>query len=153
MSAFARRKPDKHGFLFGVEVGADRQRLAVGVLGVERNLLRAFCWFEAACATLRLRSLCSKGLELRGEFGGAFDGFSVLDALHIAFVRVLVGGADGDDPLWPGHLQLQVGVIGDSHELGVARTSDDGMIRAAKSQHFKSENLLPEVGCRAETDR
>ena len=41
-------KVDEHGFLFGVEVGADRQRLVVGAIGVERDLLRAFRWFEAA---------------------------------------------------------------------------------------------------------
>ena len=39
---------DEHGFLFGVEVGADRQRLAVGVVGVKRDLLRSFCQLEAA---------------------------------------------------------------------------------------------------------
>jgi len=35
-------KVDEHGFLFGIKVGADHHRLAVGVLGVERDLLRAF---------------------------------------------------------------------------------------------------------------
>ena len=35
-------KVDEHSFLFGVEVGPDRQRLAVGVIGVERDLLGSF---------------------------------------------------------------------------------------------------------------
>ena len=62
-------KVDEHEFLFGVEVSADRQCLAVGAVGVERDLLRAFRWFEATRVTLGLRSLCSKGLELQGELG------------------------------------------------------------------------------------
>jgi len=146
-------KVDEHGFLFGVEVGADRQHLAVGVLWVERDLLRAFRWFEAARMTLGLRGLYGKGLEPRSEFNRTFNGFSILDAFDVALVRVLVGGADGDDPLRPRHPQLQVGVVGDSHKFGIARASDDGVVRASKSHHLKGENLLSKVGCRAKTDR
>ena len=54
--------------------------------------------------TLGLWSLCGQGLELRGELSGVLDSFPVLDAIHVAFVRVLIGGADGDNPLGPGHL-------------------------------------------------
>ena len=35
-------KVNQHGFLFGVEVGADRQCFVVGAVGVERDFLRAF---------------------------------------------------------------------------------------------------------------
>ena len=146
-------KVDEYGFLFGVEVGADRQHLAVGVLRVERDLLGTFRRFKASRMTLWLGSFSSEGLELRGKLGGVLDSLSILDALDVTFVRMLVGGADGDDPLGPGHLQLQVGVVGDSHELGVARAPDDGVVRASKSHYFKGENLLPEVGRRAKTDR
>ena len=52
-------KVDEHSFLFGVEVGADRQHLAVGVVRVERNLLGSFRWLEAACMALGLWSLSS----------------------------------------------------------------------------------------------
>ena len=41
-------KVNEHGLLFGVEVGTDRQQLAIRVVGVERDLLCAFCWLEAA---------------------------------------------------------------------------------------------------------
>jgi hypothetical protein len=61
-------KVDEHGFLIGVEVSADHQRLVVGAVGVERDLLCAFRRFEAARMTLGLRSFSSKGLELLGEF-------------------------------------------------------------------------------------
>jgi len=47
-------KVDEHGFLFGVEVGADRQHLVVGAIGVERDFLRALRWLEAARMALRL---------------------------------------------------------------------------------------------------
>ena len=113
-------KVDEHGFLFGVEVGAVRQHLVVRVVGVERNFLRALCWLETARMVLRLWSLSGKGLEPRGELSGALDSFPVLDALDVRFVCVLVGGADGDDPLMPGHLQLHVSVVGDHHELGIS---------------------------------
>jgi hypothetical protein len=33
---------------------------------------------------------------------------------------VLVGGADGDDPIGPWHIELEVGVIRDGHKLYVA---------------------------------
>ena len=48
------------------------------------------------------RSLSSEGLEPQGELDGALDNFPVFDTLDVAFVRVLVSGADGDDPLGPG---------------------------------------------------
>ena len=57
-------KVDEHGFLFGIEVGADRQHLAVRVVGVEQDLLGSFCRLEAARVALGLWSLSGKGLEL-----------------------------------------------------------------------------------------
>ena len=47
-------KVNEHGFLFGVEVGADHQHLAVGVVGVERDLLGSLCWLEVARVALGL---------------------------------------------------------------------------------------------------
>jgi len=47
-------KVDEHGFLFGIKVGADRQHLAVGVVGVERDLLGSFRRLEAARVALGL---------------------------------------------------------------------------------------------------
>ena len=44
-------------------------------------------------------------------------------ALDLSLVGVLEGGADDDDPARTRHLQLQIGVVGDSHELRVAWTS------------------------------
>ena len=41
-------------------------------------------------------------------------------ALDLALVGLLKGGANGDDPAWTQHLELQVGVVGDNHEFRVA---------------------------------
>ena len=112
-------KVDEHGFLFGVKVGTDCQRLAIRVLGIERDLLGAFLWLEATCMALWLWCLSGKGFESQGELGGFLERFPILDAFDITHVSMLVGGADGDDPLGSGHLQLEVGVVGDSYELGV----------------------------------
>ena len=40
-------KVDEHGFLFGVEVGANHQHLIVRTVGVKRNLLRALHCLKA----------------------------------------------------------------------------------------------------------
>ena len=65
-------KVNDHGFLFGVEVGTDRQCLAVGVVGIGRDLLGAFRWLEAACMALWLwccwcknRSANTKGCPIQ----------------------------------------------------------------------------------------
>jgi hypothetical protein len=41
----------------------------------------------------------------------------------------------------------------DHHELGVARTPEDGVVRTLKSHHLEGEGLLAEVARRAEPDR
>jgi hypothetical protein len=33
---------------------------------------------------------------------------------------VSICGSDGDDPVRARHLELEVGIIGDNHELGIA---------------------------------
>ena len=48
---------NEHGLLFVVEVGADRQHLAIRVVGAERDHLCAFCWLKAARMALWLWSL------------------------------------------------------------------------------------------------
>ena len=50
-------------------------------------------------------------------------------ALDPALVGTLEGGVDGDDPTWTRHLQLQIGVVGDGHELCITWTSQDGVCR------------------------
>ena len=44
-------------------------------------------------------------------------------ALNLALIGMLEGGANSDDPAGARHLQLEVRVVGDGHELRVAWTS------------------------------
>ena len=69
---------------------------------------------------LRIRHLLGEALQVGDEGLGLGEGLNVLHAFHVAFVRVVVRGSDGDDPVWAWHLELEVSVVGDNHELSVA---------------------------------
>jgi hypothetical protein len=77
----------------------------------------------------------------------------VLDALHVALVGMLVGGPNSYDTIGAWHFELEVGVIGDRDEPGVAWAPKDGMVCSMESDYFESESLLPKIGGRAKTDR
>ena len=47
-------------------------------------------------------------------------GLGLVDTLDVALVCVLARRADGDGAIGPQHLELDVVVVGDRHELGVA---------------------------------
>jgi hypothetical protein len=100
-------KVDEHCFLFGVELGADPDLLRGVVAGVERDRLNHLCWLEVAGVALRIWRLLGEALQVGDEGLGFGEGLGVLNALHVAFVRVLVHGADGDDPLGPDILSLR----------------------------------------------
>jgi hypothetical protein len=65
---------------------------------------------------------------------------------------VLVG-PDSYDTVGARHFELEVGVIGDHHEPGVAWVPKDGVVCSTESDHFESESLLLEVGGSAKIDR
>ena len=52
----------------------------------------------------------------------------MITALDLALIGMLEGGADRDDPAWARHLQLEVGVVGDGHELHVTRSPQNGVV-------------------------
>jgi hypothetical protein len=113
-------KVDEHRFLFGVDLGADPDLLGGVVAGVERDGLNRLRWLEVVGVALHVWHLLREALQV-GDEGLRFgEGLGVLHTLHVAFVRVSVRGADGDDPVGAWHLELEVGVVGDGHELGVA---------------------------------
>ena len=58
---------------------------------------------------------------------------------------MLERGADGDDSIGPRHLELEVDVVWDSHELCVTWSPKNGVVGTVESHHVKSEGLL-EVG-------
>jgi hypothetical protein len=83
------------------------------------------------------------------EFG---EGLGVLHALHIAFVRVSVRGADDNDPVGAQHLELEVGVVGDDHELGVAWSPQHCVVGSSEPDHLEHEGFLSEVRGSPEAD-
>jgi hypothetical protein len=106
-------KVDEHCFLFGVELGADPDLLGGVVAGVERDGLNRLYWFEVAGVELCIWNLLGEALHVGDEGLGFSEALGILHALHVAFVRVSVRGADGDDPVGARHLELEVGVVGD----------------------------------------
>ena len=66
-------------------------------------------------------------------------------ALDLALIGPLEGGADGDDPMGARHLQLEVCVVGDGHELRVTWTFQDGMESSREPNHLEGEGLSPVI--------
>jgi hypothetical protein len=121
-------------------------------LGVERDGLDRLRWFEVAGVALHVGRLPREALQVSDEGLRFGEGLGVLHALHIAFVRVSVRGPDGDDPVGARHLELEVGVVGDGHELGVAWPPQHCVVGSSKPYHFEREGLLSKVGGRPEAD-
>lgn len=65
---------------------------------------------------------------------------SAVYLLH-AFPLILVSISEvidyGDNTSWSQHLKLEVGIVGDHQELGVARPPKDGMVSPSKSTTSK----------------
>jgi hypothetical protein len=139
-------KVDEHCFLFGVELGADPDLPGGVVAGVERDRLNGLSWLEVAGVALRIWHFLGEALSVGDEGLGFGEGLSVLHALHVAFVRVSVRGSDGDDPVGAWHLELEVGVVGDDHELGVAWSPQHCVVGSSEPDHLEREGFLSEVG-------
>jgi hypothetical protein len=127
--------------------------LAGVVAGVERDGLNRLSWFEVAGVALRIRHLLGEALQVGDEGLGLGEGLSVLHALHVAFVHVSVCGSDGDDPVGAWHLELEVCVVGDGHELGVARSPQHRVVGSLEPDHLEREGFLSEVGGSSKADR
>jgi hypothetical protein len=105
------------------ERGADAHHLALRAVGVYEDFLGALCGLEGPSQLLGVKCFLNSPLLddcelLRGD--SLRDELAVLD---IALIGALEGGATSDDPTWAWHLDLEVGVVGDGHELHVARVS------------------------------
>jgi hypothetical protein len=66
---------------------------------------------------------------------------------------VLDQRAHCDDAFCSRHLHLEVSVVQDRHELGVARPPKDGLVRTPEPHHLEGESFLAEVVRRAKPDR
>jgi hypothetical protein len=150
-SAFA-EKVDEQCFLFGVELGADPDLLGGVVAGVERDGLNCLRWLEVAGMALHVWRLLGEALQVGDEGLGFGEGLDILHALHVAFLRVLVRGADGDDSVGARHLELEVGVVGGGHELGVAWPPQHCVVGSSEPDHLEREGFPSEVGGSPEAD-
>jgi hypothetical protein len=65
---------------------------------------------------------------------------------------VSVRGADGDDPVGAQHFELEVGVVGNGHELGVAWPPQYCVIGSSEPDYLKREGFPSEVGGSPEAD-
>ena len=96
---------------------------------------------EQRATTQRIRPLKVCVLNLMREGLGFGEGLGVLHALHVAFVRVSVRGADGDDPVGARHL-----------ELGVAWPPQHCVVGSSEPDHLELEGFPSEVGGSPEAD-
>jgi hypothetical protein len=92
---------------------------------------------------LHVRRLLGEALQVSDEGLGFGEGLGVL---HVAFVRVPVRGANGDDPVGARHLELEVGVVGDGHELGIAWPPQHCVVGSSEPDHLEREGFPSEVG-------
>jgi hypothetical protein len=122
------------------------------VAGVERDRLNRLCWLEVAGVALHVRHLLGEALQVGDEGLGLSEGLNIVHALHVAFVRVSVRGSDGDDPVGARHLELEVGVVGDDHELGVAWSPQHCVVGSSEPDHLEREGFLSGVGGSSEAD-
>jgi hypothetical protein len=143
---------DEHYFLFGVELGVDPDFLVGIVAGVERDRLNRLGRFEVAGVALCIRRLLGEAIQVGDEGLGLDDGLSVLHAFYVALISVAVRGSDGDDSLGARHLELEVRVVGDGHELGVARSSQHHVVGPSEPNHLEGDGFLSEVGGSSEAD-
>jgi hypothetical protein len=145
-------KVDEHFFLSGVELGADPDFLAGIIVGVERDRFNCLGWLEIAGMPLRVGRLFGEAIQVGDEGFRLNNGFGVLNAFHIALVSVAVCGSDSDDSLGASHLELEVCVVGDGHELGVAQSSQHRVIGSLEPDYLESEGFLSEVGGSSKAD-
>jgi hypothetical protein len=101
---------------------------------------------------LRVDRLFGEAIQVGDEGFGLDEGFDILHAFHVALVSMAVRGSDGDDSLGARHLELEVSVVGDGNELGVARSSQHRVIGPLEPNYLEGEGFLSEVGRSSEED-
>jgi hypothetical protein len=74
------------------------------------------------------------------------------DAVLLMVVGLLEAALDGDDPLRARHIELDLGVVGDNHELGEAWLAEEGILDTRKVDDLEGEWFLAEVVRLAEGD-
>jgi hypothetical protein len=145
-------KVDEHCFLFGVELRANLDFFVGVIAGVEEDRLNCLGWLEVASMLLRVGRLLEETIQVGDEGLELDEGLGVLNTFHITLISVVVHGSDGDNSLGAWHLEFEVSVVGDGHELGVAWSSQHRVIGPSKPDYLESEGFLSEVGGSFEAD-
>jgi hypothetical protein len=70
---------------------------------------------------------------------------SHLSTLPVVVKSLLDVSPDGDDTTWPWHLQDQVGIMWDHHELGECQLSQESIVRSLKISNLKLYSLRAEI--------
>ena len=136
----------ERAFLFEGKCGADAHHFALGVAGVYEDLLVTLYRLERPSRLLGVWRFFDDLLPYGRKLFGGDNCRGMFAALDLSLVGALEGGADGDDPAWTWHLQLQIGVVGDSHKLRVAWTSQDGVVGPVEPDHLEGKGLHPIIG-------
>ena len=137
---------DELTFLFGGKHGANAHHFALGAAGVYEDLLGALYRFNRPGGPLGVGCFFDDLLPNGRRLLGGDDCRGIFVALNLTLIGMLEGGADGDDPAQSRHLQLQIGVVGDGHELHVAWTSQDGMVGSVEPDRLEGKGLCPIIG-------
>ena len=143
---------DERAFLFGGKRGANAHHFAFGAARVYEDLLSALHQLKRPGRPLRVGRFFGDLLPDGRELSRGDDCRGVITALDLALIGALEGGADGDDPARTRHLQLQIGVVGDGHELHVAWTSQDGVVGSMEPDYLEGKGLHPIIGRIPEDD-
>ena len=101
---------------------------------------------------MRVSAFATELVEVGDEGLGLRKSLGVLNALDVAVVCMFVRGLDCDDTIRAWHLELEVGIVGHCHELGVARSPQDGVVGSPETDYFEGEDFLAVVGRGAEAD-
>ena len=126
-------------FLLEGEGGADTHHLVGEVVEVDGDLLDVLHRLKGSARPLHIgRSfgdVLPNGCELLRSEGCQRE----LIALDLALIGPLERSADGDDPTWAQHLELEVGVVGDGHELRVTWSPQNGMVDRGEPDYLEGE--------------
>jgi hypothetical protein len=69
--------------------------------------------------TLGVGSVLSEPLQVSHQDARFDNGLSMLDALDVTLISMLAHRGNDDDVVGARHLELEVGVVGDCHELSI----------------------------------
>ena len=130
---------DERAFLLGGEGGADAHCLVGGVVRINENLLDVLRRLKGSSCMLLVGCSFSDVLPDGRELLRSKGCQSKLAALDLALIGPLERSADGDDPTWAQHLELEVGVVGDGHELHVTRSSQNGVVDWGEPNYMEGE--------------